>query len=123
MLAAVADAEEIEVTDDELVDALGPGEGDEDPASSSTACASPAATRSCARTSGCARRPTLIVESAKPIPVEQAAARETIWTPEKGAAEEAPQAEEAKANRGRAREDLDAGLLSWSIDGSAEPLL
>jgi hypothetical protein len=29
----------------------------------------------------------LLVESAKPIPVEQAQAREKLWTPEKEAAE------------------------------------
>ena len=29
----------------------------------------------------------LVVESAKPIPVEQAAARDAIWTPEKERAE------------------------------------
>ncbi len=29
----------------------------------------------------------LVAESAKPIPIEQAAAREQIWTPEKGEGE------------------------------------
>ena len=44
----------------------------------------------------------LLVESAKPIPVEQAAAREKLWTPDK------------EEGRGR-RADLDTGLtpLDW----------
>ena len=33
----------------------------------------------------------LLVESAKPIPVEQAEAREKLWTPEKEAAEKPSQ--------------------------------
>ena len=40
-----------------------------------------------------------IAESAKPIPMERAAAREQIWTPEKGEAEaaEPPAEKEPKA--------------------------
>ena len=42
----------------------------------------------------------LVVEHAKPIPLDTAAAREKLWTPEKEAAERP------------AGRDLDAGLLS-----------
>ena len=41
----------------------------------------------------------LIVEPAKPIPIEQAEAREKLWTPEK------------EQERGR-RADLDTGLVA-----------
>ena len=49
-----------------------------------------------------------IAESAKPIPMERAAAREQIWTPEKGEAEDAEPAGAQEPKRGRA---LDPGLV------------
>jgi trigger factor len=85
VLAAVADEEEVEVNEDELLDALAPAaeaEGKQ-----------PAQVLERLRSSG---RDALLVEdlrlrkaveviasSAKPIPIEQAAAREKLWTPEK----------------------------------------
>ena len=59
VLEAVADAEGIEPTEEDLLEALGPGEGDERPRSScSPGSARRAATRCCATRSGCARRST-----------------------------------------------------------------
>jgi trigger factor len=83
-LAAVADAEAIEVSDDELVEALGPADGKEAPEKLL------AQLRETGRDSllrdelRLRKAADLVVERAKPIPVEQAAAREAIWTPEKG---------------------------------------
>jgi trigger factor len=82
-LSAIADAEQIEVSDDELVEALGPGEGSD----------SPEKLLGRLRESGrdsllrdevrLRKAADLVVQGAKPIPLEQAAAREAIWTPEK----------------------------------------
>lgn len=80
-LAAVADAEGIEVSDDDLLEALGPGEGKNDPK------------KLLARLRETGRDDLLrdeirlrkaadrVVEAAKPIPLAQAEAREAIWTP------------------------------------------
>jgi trigger factor len=82
-LEAVAEAEGIEVSDDELLEALGPGDDDNPPE------------RLLERLRGTGRDALLrselrlrkaadaIVDSAKPIPLDQAAARERLWTPEK----------------------------------------
>ena len=86
-LAAIADAEGIEVSDDELIEALGPGEGDDAPAKLL------ARLRESGRDSllrdelRMRKAADVVVEGANPIPVEQAAAREAIWTPEKERAE------------------------------------
>jgi trigger factor len=87
-LAAIADAEEIEVSDDDLVEALGPGEGRD----------APDKVLARLRESGrdgllrdelrMRKAADVVVESAKPIPVAQAAAREALWTPEKERAEQ-----------------------------------
>ena len=86
-LAAVADAESIDVSDEELLEALGPGEGDESPekllgklreAGRDDLLRSEIRLRKAA---------DVIANSAKPIPAEQAAAREKLWTPEKEEAE------------------------------------
>ena len=84
VLAAVADAEGIEPTDEELIEALGPGEGKNDPAKllarlRETGRDQPAARRGPDAQGGRRWSPT----SAKPIAMERAAAREQIWTPEK----------------------------------------
>jgi trigger factor len=86
-LAAIADAEAIEVSDEDLLQALGPGEGDD----------APDRLLSRLRESGrdgllrdelrMRKAADLVVESATPIPVEQAAARDALWTPEKERAE------------------------------------
>src|SRR3954447_3715689 len=82
-LAAVADAEGIEVSDQELLEALGPGEGDEAPEKlleNLTSTGRDSLLRSEIRL----RKPAdVIADSAKPIPAEQAAARDALWTPEK----------------------------------------
>ena len=86
-LAAVADAEGIEVTDQELLGALGPGEGDEAPEKllgSLRETGRDALLRSEVRLRNAA---DVIADSAKPIPAEQAAARDKLWTPEKEQAE------------------------------------
>jgi len=82
-LAAVADAEGIEVSDQELLEALGPGEGDEAPEKlleNLTSTGRDSLLRSEIRLRKAA---DVIADSAKPIPAEQAAARDKLWTPEK----------------------------------------
>jgi trigger factor len=83
VLAAVADAEGIEPTDDDLLDAIGPGEGKN----------SPQKLLDRLRDSGrdgllrdevrMRKAADAIAESAKPIEMERAAARDQIWTPDK----------------------------------------
>jgi trigger factor len=82
-LAAVADAEGIEVSDEELLEALGPGEGEEDPErllANLTSTGRDSLLRSEIRLRKAA---DVIAGSAQPIPAEQAAARDKLWTPEK----------------------------------------
>lgn len=86
-LAAVADAEGIEVTDEELLGALGPGEGDEAP-EKLLASLRDTGRDSLLRSEVRLRKAAdVIADSAKPIPAEQAAARDKLWTPEKEQAE------------------------------------
>jgi len=86
-LAAVADAEGIEVTDGELLAALGPGEGDEAP-EKLLASLREAGRDSLLRSEVRLRKAAdVIADSAKPIPAEHAAARDKLWTPEKEQAE------------------------------------
>ncbi|HMC05983.1 MAG TPA: trigger factor [Solirubrobacterales bacterium] len=91
-LAAVADAEGIEVSDEELLAALGPGEGDQAPERLLERLRKggrDALLRSEVRLRKAA---DVIAGSAKPIALEQAEARERLWTPEK---EQAPEGEGA----------------------------
>jgi len=82
-LAAVADAEGIEVTDEELLGALGPGEGEESP-EKLLASLRDTGRDSLLRSEVRLRKAAdVIADSATPIPAEQAAAREQLWTPEK----------------------------------------
>lgn len=99
-LAAVADAEQIEVSDEDLLAALGPGEGDEDPRKLLDRLREGGRDELLREDVRLRKAADVIVESAKPIPVSQAAAREAIWTPGKGAAEEGPQAGEAEGESG-----------------------
>jgi trigger factor len=88
VLAAVADAEGIEVTEDDLLEALTPPPGHEDHGHPE-----PAEALEQLRRTGreellrddlrMRRAMELIAEEAEPIPVDQAEAREQIWTPEK----------------------------------------
>jgi trigger factor len=90
VLEAVADAEGIEPTDEDLLEALGPGESDNDPAKL-LARLREAGRDGLLRDEVRMRKAVdVIADSAKPIPVAQAEAREKIWTPEKEAAEETP---------------------------------
>jgi trigger factor len=82
-LTAVAEAEGIEVSDDDLIAALGPGEGDEDPERLLRRLRESGRDVLLAEEVRLRKAADLIVESAKPIPLEQAAARERLWTPEK----------------------------------------
>jgi len=84
VLAAVADAEEIDPTDEDLVGALGPGDGK----------SSPKELLNRLRESGrdsllrdevrMRKAADAIAEASTPIEMERAAAREQIWTPDKG---------------------------------------
>jgi len=81
-LAAVAEAEAIEPTDEELIEALGPADGKRKPEkvlASLRETGRDALLREEVRLRKAAE---LIAESAKPIPVAQAEAREAIWTPD-----------------------------------------
>jgi trigger factor len=82
-LTAVAEAEDIEVSDDDLIAALGPGEGSEDPERILQRLRESGRDVLLAEEVRLRKAADLVVESAKPIPVEQAAARERLWTPEK----------------------------------------
>ena len=96
VLAAVVDAEGIEVTDEELLDSLraatqGPGrpETSEKQLQKSLDRAKQEGRDEPLREDIAMRKAVdLMVESAKPISVEQAKARDKIWTPEKGPAPE-----------------------------------
>jgi trigger factor len=86
-LAAVADSEGIDVSDEELLEALQQGEEDEAPErllERLRANGRDALLREELRLRKAAE---LIAGSARPIPQEQAAAREKLWTPEKERAE------------------------------------
>ena len=101
-LEAVADAEGIEAGDDELLEALGPGEGKNDP-SKLLERLKEAGRDDLLRDEVRMRKAAeLIAESATPIPLEQAAAREQIWTPDKEApegGEEAPAGEQPEPGK------------------------
>jgi trigger factor len=87
-LQAVAEAEGIEVSDEELLEALGPGDDDNPPErllERLRATGRDALLRSELRLRKAA---DAIVDSAKRIPLDQAAARERLWTPEKEQQEE-----------------------------------
>ncbi len=86
-LAAVAESEGIDVSDEELLEALQPGEEGETPEQlleRLRATGRDALLRSELRLRKAAE---VIAGSARPIPQEQAAARDKLWTPEKEKAE------------------------------------
>ena len=97
VLVAIADAEGIEVSDDDLFEAL---RGDDtSPKAEKEARKAVDKLRSSGRDTlvrediRMRRAAELIVDSAKPIPLGQAEAREKLWTPEKGEAGAEPAAE------------------------------
>jgi trigger factor len=86
-LAAVADAEDIEVSDAELLEALGPGGNDEAPEKLLERLRETGRESLLRAELRLRKAADVIVEAAKPIPLQQAAAREKLWTPEKEEAE------------------------------------
>ena len=89
VMTAIADAEGIEVSEEEMLAALDPGPGHEDHGHDP-----PEKVLAQLRESGrdavliedlrLRKAVDLVAESAKPIPMAQAEARERLWTPEKG---------------------------------------
>jgi trigger factor len=82
-LAAVAEAEGIEVTEGEMLEALGLGEGEETPEKLLERLRVTGRDALLREDLRLRKAIDLIAESAKPIPREQAVAREKLWTPEK----------------------------------------
>jgi trigger factor len=88
-LAAVADVEGIEVTDEEMLEALRPGgEEGETPERLLGRLRDTGRDALLREELRLRKAAELIAEAAKPIPQETAAARERLWTPEKGEGEQ-----------------------------------
>jgi len=95
VLAAVIDAEDIEVSDDEILDALRQAAAEPGKPEPSDKALRRSLKKARARGADDALREDIamrkavdvIVDSATPIPVEQAQERDDLWTPEKEAAE------------------------------------
>jgi hypothetical protein len=82
-LAAVAEAEGIEPSDDDLIDALGPGDGKDAPEKILKRLREGGRDILLREEVRLRKAAELIAEQAKPIPKAQADAREAIWTPGK----------------------------------------
>ena len=82
-LAAVAEAEQLEPTDEELLEALGPAEGKQKPEKVLARLRETGRDGLLREEVRLRKAADVIADSAKSIPVEQAEAREAIWTPEK----------------------------------------
>jgi trigger factor len=82
-LAAVAEAEGIEASDDDLIDALGPGEGKDAPEKILQRLRENGRDLLLREEVRLRKAADLIAEQAMPIPKAQADAREAIWTPDK----------------------------------------
>jgi len=93
-LAAVAEAESIEPSDDDLIDALGPGDGKDSPEKILKRLRETGRDALLREEVRMRKAAELIAEQAKPIPKSQADAREAIWTPDKDPEEGEPGAEE-----------------------------
>ena len=87
VLAAIVAAEGIEVSDEEVTDAVreaaGPDASDKQVKRALKRARQQGADEALREDIAMRKAVDLLVESAKPIPVEQAAAREKLWTPEK----------------------------------------
>jgi trigger factor len=83
VLEAVADAEGIEPSDEDLLEALGPGEGQNDPQQLLDRLRDAGRDGVLRDEVRMRKAVDVIADSAKPIPIEQAEAREKIWTPDK----------------------------------------
>ncbi len=84
VLAAVAEAEGIDPTDDDLLEAIGPGEGENSPQVLLDRLGETGRDALLRDEVRMRKAADAIAEGVKPIPMERAAAREQIWTPEKG---------------------------------------
>jgi len=87
VLAAVAEAEGIEPSDDDLVEALGPGDGKNDPAKLLERLRESGRDQLLRDEVRMRMAADTVAEAAQPITMERAAAREQIWTPDKGKAQ------------------------------------
>ncbi len=94
VLEAVAEAEAIEPGDEQLIEALGPGNGKNDPRKLLEKLKQSGRDNLLRDEVRLRMAADLIADSAEPIPMEQAAARDQIWTPEKAEAERKPDAGE-----------------------------
>jgi trigger factor len=83
-LAAIAEAEDIEVADEELLEMLRSADGDEKPEKVLARLRETGRDALLRDEVRLRKAADIVVEAAKPIPVEQAAAREALWTPDKG---------------------------------------
>jgi trigger factor len=88
-LAAIADAERIEVADEDLLEVLRSADGEEKPEKTLARLRETGRDALLRDDVRLRKAADLVVESAKPIPLERAAAREALWTPEKGEEERA----------------------------------
>jgi trigger factor len=92
VLASIVEAEGIEVTDEEVSQALreaaGPDASDKQVKRAMKRARQQGADDALREDIAMRKAVDLLVESAKPIPADQAAAREKLWTPEKEAAEQ-----------------------------------
>ncbi len=100
VLAAVADAEGIDPTDEDLIEAIGPGEGKNAPEKLLARLRETGREQLLRDEVRMRKAAEAIAGSAKPIPMERAAAREQIWTPEKEGAEESEGTAAAEGDRG-----------------------
>jgi trigger factor len=101
-LAAIADEEEIEVADEELVDFLRAADGDEKPEKLLARLRESGRDALLRDEVRLRKAADLVVDAAKPIPAERAAAREALWTPEKGEREGSkPDEERPEEGRGK----------------------
>ena len=100
VLAAVAEDDGIEVTDDDLVEAIGPGEGKNSPQKLLARLRESGRDALLRDEVRMRKAAEAVAAAAKPIPMERAAAREQIWTPDKGEAESAEPATEGEPKPG-----------------------
>jgi trigger factor len=97
VLAAVAEAEDIEPTDGDLLEAIGPGEGKNAPEKLLARLRETGRDALLRDEVRMRKAAEVIAEAATPIPMERAAAREQIWTPDKAEVEAAVEGATAPA--------------------------
>ena len=99
VLAAVAEAEGIEPTDEDLIEAIGPGEGKNAPEQLLDRLREAGRDELLRDEVRMRKAAEAIAESATPIPMERAAAREQIWTPDKEAGDAGAPEQESKPGK------------------------